>query len=285
LKAPAAVKIVADVLAYRLRKLEMANLAGGISISVSLHLPWTDVAARALFAVGLNVLVYLNNDYIDVDIDLASADKDNEKTRFLAEHRGAALFAQLAVAGLLGATAWAYEPGLFVPLVAGGGICWVYSAYLKRLPFLDLLAIMIWGLTMPLSGVPLSSALGWGMAVQLGLFAGVFEAIQVIRDANEDAVVEGVRTTGVVLGQRRTLALARGLMLLCCLYTAAVMHPLAALVLAGAFLVPFTPERIERYWTRVKLVYGAAWLFVCAWVYFHGKSAGLLWILEAGGGG
>lgn len=273
------------MLAYRLRNLEMANLAGAISISVSLHLPWADVAARALFAVGLNVLVYLNNDYLDVDIDLASADKDNEKTRFLADHLGAALFAQLAVAGLLGAMAWAYDPGLFVPLVAGGGICWIYSAYLKRLPVLDMLAIMIWGLTMPLTGVPLDSALGWAMALQLGLFAGVFESIQVIRDADEDAGVEGVRTTGVVLGQRRTLALARGLMLLCCVYTAAVIHPLAALVLAGAFLVPFTPEHIERYWTRVKIVYGIAWLFVCAWVYLQGKSAGLLWILEAGSGG
>lgn len=285
MKAPAAVKIVADVLAYRLRKLEMANLAGAISISVSLHLAWTDVAVRALFAIGLNVLVYLNNDYLDVDIDLASADKDNAKTRYLAEHRGAALFAQLAIASLLGAIAWAYDPGLFVPLVAGGGICWLYSAYLKRLPFLDVLVMVVWGLTMPLTGVPLGSALGWGMAVLLGLFAGVFESIQVMRDANEDAVVEGVRTTGVVLGQRRTLALARGLMLLCCLYTAAVMHPLAALLLAGAFLVPFTPERIERYWTRVKLVYGAAWLFVCAWVYLHGQSDGLLWILQAGSGG
>jgi hypothetical protein len=68
-------------------------------------------------------------------------------------------------------------------------------------------------------------------------------------------------------------------------YTAVVMHPLAAVILAGAFLVPFTPERIERYWTRVKLVYGVAWLFVCAWVYFVGTSAGLLWILEAGSGG
>lgn len=273
------------MLAYRLRNLEMANLAGAISISVSLHLPWADVAARALFAVGLNVLVYLNNDYLDVDIDLASADKDNEKTLFLADHLGAALFAQLAVAGLLGAMAWAYDPGLFVPLVAGGGICWIYSAYLKRLPVLDMLAIMIWGLTMPLTGVPLDSALGWAMALQLGLFAGVFESIQVIRDADEDAGVEGVRTTGVVLGQRRTLALARGLMLLCCVYTAAVIHPLAALVLAGAFLVPFTPEHIERYWTRVKIVYGIAWLFVCAWVYLQGKSAGLLWILEAGSRG
>lgn len=285
MKAPAAVKIVADVLAYRLGNLEMANLAGAVSISVSLHLSWTDVAVRALFALALNVLVYLNNDYIDIDLDLASAEKDGAKTRFLAEHQGAALFAQLAIAGLLAAIAWAYDPGLFVPLVAGGGVCWLYSAYLKRVPYLDLLAMIVWGLTMPLSGVPLGSALGWAMAIQLGLFAGVFESIQVIRDAREDAIVDGVRTTGVVLGQRRTLALARGMMALCCLYTGAVLHPLAAAILAGAFLVPFTPGRVERYWTRVKVIYGAAWLFVCAWIFFSGRSAGLLRVLEAASGG
>jgi hypothetical protein len=41
--------------------------------------------------------------------------------------------------------------------------------------------------------------------------------------------------------------------------------------------VPFTPDRVENYWTRVKLVYGITWLFICAWVFFKGESAGLLW--------
>ena len=58
-----------------------------------------------------------------------------------------------------------------------------------------------------------NSALGVCMALQLGLFSGVFETIQVMRDADEDAA-GGVRTTAVVLGKARTLRLARGLMAL-----------------------------------------------------------------------
>ena len=46
------------------------------------------------------------------------------------------------------------------------------------------------------------------MALQLGLFSGVFETIQVLRDADEVAE-EGVRTTAVALGKPRTLMLAR----------------------------------------------------------------------------
>jgi len=43
-----------------------------------------------------------------------------------------------------------------------------------------------------------------------------------------------------------------------------------------ALFVPFAPDQIERYWTRVKLVCGVAWLIVCAWVFFYGQRAGLL---------
>jgi 4-hydroxybenzoate polyprenyltransferase len=103
----------------------------------------------------------------------------------------------------------------------------------------------------------------------------VFESIQVMRDADEDAE-EGVRTTGVVLGKQRTLILARVLMLVCTAYAAFFMHPAAAAVSAAALFIPFTESNIERYWTRVKLVYGVSWLVICAWVWLHGESSGLL---------
>jgi 4-hydroxybenzoate polyprenyltransferase len=104
-----------------------------------------------------------------------------------------------------------------------------------------------------------------------------------MRDAEEDAA-EGVRTTGVALGKERTLTLARIIMAGVSLYAALVMHPVAALVSAGAFLVPFVPDRVEQYWTRVKLVYGITWLFICALVFFTGQSSGLLWSIDAAGG-
>lgn len=276
----AAFKIVSDVLIFRLRKLEMANLAAATSIAFSLGLPIGSVIWRTAFALVLNVLVYLNNDYIDVAVDLQSGNKDNEKSRFLQDNMRAALLAQLTLLALLATAAFLFDHGLLVPLLAGGGVCLWYSAQLKRQPIADVMAMIVWGVTMPLCGVPLAQMIGLGgaLALQLGLFSGVFECIQVMRDADADAL-EGLRTTGVVLGQKRTLLLTRLLMVASTVYALLVLHPIAALITAGALVVPFRINEQEAYWTRVKLVYGIAWLVICAIVYFTGQSQGLLWAI------
>jgi 4-hydroxybenzoate polyprenyltransferase len=279
----AGVKIVFDVVVYRLRKLEMANLAAAVSIAMVLHLGWLEVAYRTLFAFVLNILVYLNNDYLDIGTDLRSTDKDAKKARFLSEHLRAALVAQWVLVGLLAAAALVRDRGLLVALVAGGGSCVWYSAKLKQRPYLDILAMMVWGAAMPLCGAPLDSALGFCLALQLGLFSGVFESVQVLRDADQDAL-EGVRTTAVVLGKARTLALARILMVASSAYALLILHPIAAAVSAAALLLPFAPDRVERYWTRVKLTYGVAWLVLCGYVYLYGHSSGVLWSIGKAAG-
>jgi 4-hydroxybenzoate polyprenyltransferase len=283
--ASAGAKIVADVVVYRLRNLEMANLAGAGSIALALHLPWLEILGRTSFAFGLNVLVYLNNDYFDVADDLRADGKDAVKARFLAEHLPAARAAQWALLALLTAVAIAWKPGLLVSLLCGAGVCVWYSAQLKHMPYADILSMMVWGVAMPLCGVPLHSVLGLLLALQLGLFSGVFETIQVLRDREEDAA-QNVRTTAVVLGPRRTLIVARALMVLAGAYALLVMHPLAALISIGALLVPFQSNAIDgtasipRYWTRVKLVCGCAWLVMCGFVYFAGHSGGLRFAIE-----
>jgi 4-hydroxybenzoate polyprenyltransferase len=276
----AGLRIVTDVVSYRLRRLEMANLAAAASIAIVLRLPAPDVLARVAFAFLLNILVYLNNDYVDVEIDLRSLDKDRIKSQYLAANRRAALSAQWLLVGLLGAFAAGYDVGLFVPLIAGGGVCVWYSARLKHEPFLDILAMMVWGVTMPLVGSPIDSTDGWALALQLGLFSGVFESIQVMRDADGDAE-GGLRTTGVVLGKQRTLWLARLLMVACTAYALLVMmQPLAAGVSLLALLVPFAGDRIARYWTRVKLVYGVAWLLICGTVFLGAAGGDLPWSID-----
>lgn len=275
----AAAKIVGDVVVYRLRKLEMANLAGAVSIAVALHLPWAEVVARTAFAFGLNVLVYLNNDYFDVADDLRAEGKDAIKARFLADHMPAARAAQWVLLALLACAALAWSPGLLVSLLFGGGVCFWYSAQLKHIPYADILSMMVWGVTMPLCGVPLHSTLGIALALQLGLFSGVFETIQVLRDRAEDAA-QNVRTTAVVLGAPRTLVLARALMVLASAYALLVMQPIAAAISACALLVPFRPNAVARYWTHVKLVCGVAWLVICGFAYFAQHSGGLRFAID-----
>jgi 4-hydroxybenzoate polyprenyltransferase len=274
-------RIVSGVVVFRLKKLEMANMAAALAIALSLRLGFVDVAVRLAFAFALNILVYLNNDYIDVEIDLNSTNKDAGNSSYLAQNLRAAFWAQIALLVLLCAGAAAYDPGLLFPIVAGGGICWWYSAILKRRPFVDVVSMMVWGLAMPMCGSPVERVLGWGMAIQLGLFSGVFESIQVMRDADADAEEEGVRTTAVVLGKARTLMLARALMVTCTAYAALVLSPIAAAISAAALFVPFDPNRVELYWTRVKLVYGVTWLVICATVFLMHHSAGLAWTIDA----
>lgn len=266
----APLKIVAGVVGYRLRKLEMANLAAGTSIAIALHLSWLEVVYRTLFAFVLNVLIYLNNDYLDVGLDLRSSDKDAPKTRFLADHMPAALYTQWTLFALLLLVALVYDRGLLAPLILGGAVCLAYSAYLKRRAYVDIPAMMLWGLMMSLCGAPLNSTLGLCLALQLGLFSGVFETIQVMRDADADAAA-GVRTTGVALGRARTLLLVRLLLLASSAYALLVMQPVAAAISALALFVPNHPQRVERYWTQVKLVCGVAWLVICAWVFLEGR--------------
>lgn len=260
-------KIAADVAWYRLRRFEMANLGAAGAIAVALALPWGDVFVRLAFGALLNVLVYLNNDYLDVAEDAVSPTKDQDKTRFLAEHRGAALRAQLGLLALLGLVAWLWGGGLVWPLLLGGGICWAYSAVLKHRPFVDVVAMMLWGVTMPWVAVPPDSAAGWALLLQLGLFSGVFETIQVMRDHDEDRDT-GVRTTAVALGQARTRWLLRGLVVVAGLYAAVQFGWWLGLLPWSVLLLPIPDSDLSGYWNRVRLRLGLTLLIECALVYF-----------------
>lgn len=277
-------RIVGEVAAYRLRRLEMANMAGAAGIAVALHLPPADCAVRLCFAFGLNLLVYLNNDYLDLADDLLAPGRDDAKTRFLRDHRRAGLVAQLGLVVVLVVGAALVMPSLLLPLALGGGVCWAYSARLKAMPGADIAAMIAWGVAMPLVGSPPELALGWALVGWLGLFSGAFEGIQVIRDHDADAAA-GVRTTAVALGVGRTLLLVRVMLAASAVYGALVVSPWLAALPAAAMLVPLdrgAPRPsgpgvdATRMWNRVRLLLGLAFLGALAWVWWTGSTHGVL---------
>lgn len=263
---PPALKILFDVAVFRLRRLEMANIAGALAIAVACHLSWAEIGFRGLFAFGLNLLVYLNNDWYDLDDDLGAAAKDQHKNAYLASHLGAALVAQIGLFGLLVALAVWWGGGLLVALLAGAGVCWAYSARLKRVPVCDVLAMIAWGMAMPMVGLAPGHPEGWLLLWQLGLFSGVFESIQIIRDHDADAAA-GVRTTAVYLGVARAGALVRVLLLGSAIYAGIWFAWWIALFPLAAALLPISREQIDRYWHRVRVLLGIALLAEAALVY------------------
>jgi 4-hydroxybenzoate polyprenyltransferase len=270
----AAIKILVDVAVFRLKKLEMANMFAAGAIMIALKLPLGEMAVRFGFGVLLNLLAYLTNDYYDVDQDLTSPNKDHAKARFLKDHMTAAVVAQLTLAAFLAVVGFLWSPGLIVALVAGAGICWVYSWKLKRLPYLDVLAMISWGVAMPLIGFPLDSQLGWCLVAQLALFSACFESIQIIRDHDED-VQSGVRTTAVRLGVTRTKFLLRLFMVLSAAYAILVINRWFGLALLVTLLIPFPKKDVHVYWNKVRFAMGIIWLAMIGWIWLSGGTTGL----------
>jgi 4-hydroxybenzoate polyprenyltransferase len=271
----AAIKILADVAIFRLKKLEMANMFAAVAIMFALRLPLHDMAVRFGFGLFLNLLAYLTNDYYDVDQDLSSPNKDHKKAQFLKDHMKEAWAAQIVLALILAGFGFWWSPGLVVALTAGAGICWIYSWKLKRYPYVDVLAMISWGVAMPLIGFPLDSVLGWCLVLQLALFSACFESIQIIRDHDED-VASGVRTTAVRLGVTRTKFLLKMFMILCAVYASVVLHRWLGIALLLALFIPFKQERSHIYWNQIRLVMGIIWLFIIGWIFWQGETSGWL---------
>jgi 4-hydroxybenzoate polyprenyltransferase len=270
-----ALRILRDVAVYRLEKREMANLAASLTVMAALRLGLQDVAWRLAFGLLLNLSVYLANDWYDVEIDLAAPHKDHDKARFLSEHRGAVWGAQLVLVCGMAAIAVVHSLDLWVPLVVGAGLCWAYSAKLKRLPVADVATISICGVAGALVAVPLESRAGWALAGLLGLYAACFQTIQMVRDHDADAAF-GVRTTAVHFGVRRAILLLRVLLACCALYSVALLHLWIGLALLLAPLMPARPEQADRAWNVARLWLGLVWLALVAAVWWTGSTAGLL---------
>jgi len=273
IQAIPALVILRDVAVFRLRRFEMANIAGALAIAVACHLSWVEIGFRGLFAFLLNLLVYLNNDWYDLQDDLASSGKDQVKNAYLAEHPRAAVVAQLGLLAVLFVLALVWGGGLLIALIAGGGVCWAYSAGLKRVPVFDVLAMIAWGATMPLVGLAPGHPEGWLLLGLLGLFSGVFETIQVIRDHDEDAAAR-VRTTAVVLGVARARVLVRVLMIVAGIYVGVAFSGWLAPLPMLAVLIPIELDRLDRYWNRVRVTLGLTMLIATGLVYL-GWAGGL----------
>lgn len=262
LPSPAdAARIVADATVFRLKKREMGNLVTSTTLAVALGLRLPDVAHRFVFGAALNAFVYLVNDLFDVEIDVRAEGRDVARTRFLAEHVPAGWLGAAGLLGLCAGVAALHGRGLLLVLAANTVVIVLYSRWLKRQPFVDILAMATWGTTMALVGCPLDHRVGLRLVGLLAILSMVTEGVQVIRDAETDARA-GLRTTAVVLGVGPTALATRGLIVLAATYTTLYLHAFLGPILLLGLLPPLDGARAARTWDLLRALFGATWLLL-----------------------
>lgn len=269
----AAWRIVADTAVYRLRKREGGNLVTSMALAVALSLPWLDVGWRFGFGLLLNLFVYLLNDCFDVGLDLHAPGRDLARTRFLAEHRGAGWAGVFALGAVLAALGALHGFGLLLAFASTFVIVGAYSALLKKLPAVDVLAMGAWGVSMAMVGFPIDSRSGWWLAGLLGFLCMVTEVVQVLRDEPSDRAA-GIRTTAVAFGPAAAAWLGRLLIVSAAAYAALFLHRWIGLALLLGAAVPLTPQRAERSWDLIRAVFGLTWLGLLTFFWRAGALGG-----------
>jgi len=288
----AALRIIWEAALYRVKRREANNLLTSASLMFALGLGAVDLAYRTLFAALLNVFIYLQNDYYDIELDLASPQNDQAKAGYIAEHRGAARGALAGLAALLILLALLHSSVLLVAFVVNAAIVLVYSAWLKRWPLVDVAMMGLWGITMAMVALPLGSlpfgieaalpgalripalsagaaatpaqiALAWKLLVLLGLLCSAFEVIQVVRDEPGDRETKIV-TTAVLLGTRGAGWLFRAILVGTAVYGALGIGAPIALALLVAVALPLTPARADRTWDLCRVLFGLTWVAILA---------------------
>lgn len=260
-------------LVERLKRREMANLGGVATIALVLSAPPQELASRLALAAALNVFVYFNNDVLDAAVDAQTPARRQDHARAILDNRGAAWLAQaILLAAIVTSAAW-FGGDTLCAVLAGGGVCLAYSAWLKRRAYADVVAMLVWGIAMPSLGFEHDRSVGWILAGQLGLFSACFETVQTLRDRTSDQAA-GVRTTAVALGPNGTRALLRAFILLSSVYAAAMVSPWVAPVVAAAVFVPLHEDRLPTAWDRIRVLFGVAWIAAAAAVYLQGGTHG-----------
>lgn len=265
--AAAATRIIWESFVYRLKKREMNSLPAALPMMVALAMPWDDIVFRTLYLLVLNVYVYLFNDYFDIEIDLASPQKDQRKARFMADNRGASKLALFGLGAALFVAAALHSSLMVWAFIINTFVIIVYSRWLKRMPIVDAIAMVGWGASMQLVAID-GSPLSWKLVGFLALLCSSFEIIQVVRDAPEDREA-GIVTTGVLLGTRRSAMIFRAILVASAAYGWLVLGSPFALGLLAGLALPLTPATANRTWDLTRVLYGIVWLAILLQVYFQ----------------
>ena len=265
-------KLLADTAKDRLVRLEANTILGNFLLLIAFHFSFTDFIIRMVITLFINVLGYFINDFIDIEVDLASKEKDKSKALFIKEHKKTALALILCMsAGLVTATLF-YSQSVCFAVIMLLFIVTIYTDYFKNKAFWDVIFIGLWGFALSWIAIPDFSWQGIKLILLLFIFGCCFETVQTLKDYEEDKNF-GLTTTPIVLGVPETVLILRILYIASALYAFFVLNEIVGILI----LIPLffsTTQNMGTYWTKLKLVCGVVWMVIMVRLYFHSLPPG-----------
>ena len=259
-------KLLADTAKDRILRLEANTILGNFLLLIAFHFGPLDFLIRMIVTLYINLLGYFINDYIDVEVDLASKDKDHTKALFIKQNQKTALSLIYFMCTVLIGFTFFYSASVCFAVVMLLLIVTVYTKYYKNTAFLDVLFIGLWGLALSWIAIPDFSLYGIKLILLLFIFGCCFETVQTVKDYEEDKKF-GLTTTPVRIGLSNTFHLLRGLYILAAVYSVLVLREIAGLLMVLPLFFS-SSQKPGVYWTKLKIVCGIIWLTIMIRVYF-----------------
>jgi 4-hydroxybenzoate polyprenyltransferase len=259
-------KLLSDAIIDRLRRMEANALITNFMLLVAFRFGILHVIIRMAVTFVLTVLVYFINDFIDVDIDLASENKNHSKSLYLRQHRRTAFSLIVCMsAGLIMLTMF-YSRSVCFGVILALSIIFLYTDYLKNMAYFDVLGCLIWGISMAWPAIPDFSWQGVKLILLIGIFTATFEVVQCVKDYEFDKKYN-LKTTPIVIGIPNSFLLVRVLCVASTLYTVFVLRQIQGVIVLLPILFS-TQQKMETYWMKLRIVFGLVWITLMVRLFF-----------------
>jgi 4-hydroxybenzoate polyprenyltransferase len=181
-------RLLRDTAKDRLMRLEANTIAGNFLLLIAFHFSVFDFIVRMAVTLYINLLGYFINDYIDVEVDLASEQKDKAKALYIKNHKKAALGLIVWMSAILLTVTLLYSKSVCFGVIMLLLIVTIYTDYYKNRPYWDVIFIGLWGFALSWIAIPDFSWEGIRYIVLLFLFGCAFETVQTLKDYEEDKI-------------------------------------------------------------------------------------------------
>lgn len=269
-----AFRIALDVFSFRIKRFEVGQLLVPFSVIFTYQYSGLAMLKRGGLVTLLFFFIHLNNDVCDLNID-QEENRAPDKTKFLRQNKNIAIWLQWTIGSFTLLFLYFFDVKFLMPVFVGGLAGVMYSAWLKKLPFIDLLTNSVWPAMLILVSSPFFEFVGILLAIQISLFTIVVQPLQLLRDYDNDKKL-GLKNTVIWLGIKKTKILIKFLILINSLYGVLFLHKFFGLMFLSLLLIPIKRNRTRSIIMMFRGIFILYWLGVLWYLYFYSQAIGII---------